>query len=83
MILTAFLASSKLNGAALLSLPVTAPYSTHPFSIVSSSDNSPGSSPVPTLVINDFITTITSSTFLGPTPISEHIAEDVVSLEVT
>ena len=80
---TAFLASSKLNGAALLKRPVTAPYYVHPLLSISSTGNSPGNSPVPTLVKNDFKTTITSETFVGPTPRSEQIAAADTSFDVT
>ena len=74
---------SKLNGAARLSRPVPEAVSNHPRFMASSFNISPGKGPVPTRVINDFRTTRTLSTFVGPTPASEQIAEAPVSLPVT
>jgi hypothetical protein len=48
--LTAFLASSILKGEALLSLPVTLPYSAQPRFLDSSLSNSFSKGPPPTLV---------------------------------
>src|SRR5919109_1514326 len=71
------------NGAALLCLPVTLPYSIHPRFLASASSISFFRGPCPTLVTYDLKTSRTSSTLFGPTPTSEQIAEDVISFEVT
>ena len=73
----------KSNGAARLVLPVTVPISAHPRFSVSSGDSSPVNGPSPTRVTKALNITITSSTFFGPRPMSEHIADAVTSLEVT
>jgi hypothetical protein len=77
------LASSILKGEALLSLPVTLPYSAHPLFLDSSLSNSFSKGPPPTLVTYDLKTTSTSSTCLGPIPTSAHMEEAVTSFEVT
>ena len=79
----AFFASSKSKGAALLVRPVTVPISSQPRLTVSSGESSPVKGPSPTRVTNALNITITSSTLFGPSPTSEHIADAVMSLEVT
>src|ERR1041385_2135726 len=78
-----FLANSKLKGDALLCRPVTLPYSTQPNFAASSGLISFSKGPPPTRVTYALNTKITSSTFLGPIPTSEHIPDAVTSLEVT
>src|SRR3990172_4651345 len=81
--MAALLASLMLNGAARLGLPVTVPNSCQPLFCASSGDISPSMGPAPTLVTYDLHTITTSSTFFGPRPTSEQIADAVTSFDVT
>ena len=62
---------------------VTVPNSDQPFFSASSRESSLSRGPVPTRVTYDLKTTITSSTLVGPKPISAQIPEAVTSFEVT
>jgi len=77
------LAKSKSKSAARLCRPVTVPNSDQPFLSASSRESSFDNGPVPTRVTYALKTTITSSTFFGPSPTSAHIPDAVTSFEVT